>query len=440
VIHVSLDKGVEAALGSLVGNRLSLLAGAGLSMAAPSCLPSTAALGESVKRTYEARFGPAPFGSDIGEQADYFFARDELVTVFLRTLIDKDAFAGLPNQGHAAVADLILVNALKTAVTTNVDTMIETAGQLQFGHVESGIDAYGMALITDGVTPLLKVHGCRQADLATTIWSALQLDEPITKARLAADADWLTQRLANRDVLIVGYATDWDYLNNILSSVLGAVVPACVILVDPADEATLRRKAPDLMALGARASVKFLHVQSSGDVFLDSLRRAFSFSFVRQLLHRGRQEFEDLKGSPPNPSLLEPPDLTSTEYWQIRRDLEGCAPRKPAKESKPSAGPILGMTLLLLRAAGAVPEGSLWKLNGTRIRVLRAEGKALYRVQAEYDRDTAPILAPDIVIAVGAEDLPLPAHLVRGVGSPTITRGASGRWLTRQQAEVELSL
>ncbi len=85
------------------------------------------------------------------------------------------------------------------------------------------------------------------------------------------------------------------------------------------------------------------------------------------------------------------------------------------------------MTLLLLRAAGAVPEGSLWNLNGTRIRVLRAEGKALYRVQAEYDRDTAPLLAPDIVIAVGAEDLPLPAHLVRGVGSPTITRGATGR-------------
>ncbi len=440
LVEVSLDVGIEATLDSLLADRLSLLVGAGLSMAPPSCLPSTAALAQSAKQTYEARFGAAPFGSDIAEQADYFFNRHELVTVYLRTLVDKDAFAGEPNAGHAAVADLILVNALKTAVTTNVDTMIEMAGQAIFGHVETGVDAAAMALVPADVTPLLKIHGCRQGDLATTIWSVLQLDDPAIKARVTGNASWLTHRLANRDLLIVGYATDWDYLNQVLDRVLGAVAPARVIIVNPCDEATLIAKAPQLVALGERASVQFLHVRCSGDVFLDSLRRAFSRSFLRQILHRGRREFEDLKGMPPESSWLEPPDLPSDAYWQMRRDLEGCAPRKPAKENKPTAGPMLGTALLQLRAAGAVPDGALWMLGGQRIRVLCADGRALHRVQAEFERDTAPVIAPNIVVAVGADDLSLPAHLVRGAGTATITRGASSRFLTRQQAEDELHL
>jgi hypothetical protein len=95
LIEVTLGEGIDATLGSLLADRLSLLVGAGLSMAPPSSLPSTAALAESAKQTYEARFGAAPFGSNIAEQADYFFNRHELVTIYLRTLIDKDAFAGL---------------------------------------------------------------------------------------------------------------------------------------------------------------------------------------------------------------------------------------------------------------------------------------------------------------------------------------------------------
>ena len=440
LLEVSLDEGIEAALRSLLADRLSILAGAGLSMAPPSCLPSAADLAEAAKLTYEAQFGTAPFGSDIAEQVDYFFGRGELATIYLRTLIDKDAFAGPPNFGHTAVADLILVGALKTAVTTNVDTMIETAGQYLFGHVESGVDANAMALIPAGVTPLLKIHGCRQSALAATVWSVLQLGDPTINARIAGNAAWLSHRLANRDLLIVGYSTDWDYLNQVLDRVVGAVTTARVIIVDPLDGATLTAKAPILIALGARASVQFLHVRSTGDRFLDLLRRNFSQSFVRQVLHRGREEFTDLKGSPPDPTWLEPPDLTSDAGWQMRRDLEGCGPRKPAKESKPTAGPMLGMTLLQLRAAGAVPDGPVWSLGGKIIRVLRADGKALHKVQAEFDRDTAPVVAPDIVIAVGAEDFSLPAHVVRGAGASTITRGASGRWVTRKQAEDEIAL
>jgi hypothetical protein len=437
---VSLKDGVSAALSSLLANRLSILAGAGLSMAPPSSLPSAAALAASARAKYEAKFGPAPFIDDIAQQADYFFSRSELVSVYLRTLIDKNAFAGPPNPGHYAVADLILVAALTTAVTTNIDTMIETAGQMIFGHVESGIDAASMALIPPEETPLLKIHGCRQADLANTIWSPLQLGDPAISARLIASGNWLEHRLANRDLLIVGYATDWDYLNGALGKVLGTIAPARVVIVDPSDAVSLTAKAPLLFGLGSRATLEFLHVRIPGDMFLDALRCAFSGSFIRQILHSGSQDYADSEGHLPDPAWLEPPALDSGSFWLIRRDLEGCRPRRPATRSKPHATPLLGMTLLQLRAAGAVPEGSFWNLAGRKIRVLRADGQALHRIQSEFDGDTAPVAAPDVVIAVGAEDLGLPAHLVRGGGPSTITRGAAGRWFTRSQAVDDLHL
>ncbi|MFO1315870.1 MAG: hypothetical protein U1F58_09715 [Burkholderiales bacterium] len=440
MIELPLADAVETALHALLADRLSILAGAGLSMAPPSSLPSAATIASLAKAAYEAKFGPAPFGDDISEQADHFFRSGELVSLYLRTLVDKDAFAGHPNEGHYAVADLILIGALQTACTTNIDTMIETAGQLLYGHVESGVDANAMALVPAGVTPLLKIHGCRQFDLATTVWSALQLAGPPISDRIAGSANWLTHRLANRDLLIVGYWTDWDYLNQVLASVVGAVAPARVIVVNPADAAMLAAKAPHLMALGGRATVQFVHVRCLANEFLEPLRLAFSKSFYRQILASGIQEFVDLKGAVPDPAWLVPPDLSNDAYWQVRRDLEGCPPAKPAKERQPGAGPLMGLTLLQLRAVGAIPDGATWSLGGRRIRLIRAEGKVLHRVQAAFAREMAPIVASDVIVAVGAENLGLPPYVPRAGGPATITRGATSRWLTRLDAVTEFAL
>lgn len=440
LVEMSLEEGVRVAHGSLVADRLSILVGAGLSMAAPSSLPAAWQIAASAKAAYEARFGPAPFGNEIAEQADYFVGRAELATVYLRTLVDKNAFAGPPNAGHYAVADLILVGALQTAVTTNIDTMIETAGQWLFGHIETGVDDVAMSQVPARVTPLLKLHGCRQFDLATTVWSQLQLAAPPVSTRIAGNAAWLTFRLANQDLLVVGYSTDWDYLNQVLRDVVGTVAPATVIIVNPLDAAGLAARAPHLMALGTRASVRFIHIRHSGDEFLAALRRAFCVSFIRQVLHGGRQDFQQLKGVPPDPNWLEPPTVADGAYIQIRRDLEGCAPREVAKQPRPQAGSILGLTLLQLRAAGAVADGSTWLLAGHRVRVVRAEGKALHAAEAAFARESAPIVAPDIVIAVGADDLGLKSNVVRGASEGTITRGASSRWMLRTHAEAELHL
>jgi hypothetical protein len=101
----------------------------------------------------------------------------------------------------------------------------------------------------------------------------------------------LTVRLLDRDLLIVGYWTDWDYLNGVLERSLGAVRPARVIIVDPAEGASLAAKAPALYALGQRARLAFQHVSASGSEFLERLRLKFSKSFVRRVLYAGIDEY-----------------------------------------------------------------------------------------------------------------------------------------------------
>src|SRR3546814_1642922 len=52
--QIDFDTGVQVALDSLLAERLALLAGAGLSMAPPSSLPSAATIAAAAKRQYAA--------------------------------------------------------------------------------------------------------------------------------------------------------------------------------------------------------------------------------------------------------------------------------------------------------------------------------------------------------------------------------------------------
>jgi hypothetical protein len=408
-------------------------------MAPPSSLPSAEEIAVRAKASYEAKYGldapQIPVG--IEEQAEYFYQRNELSTVYFRSLVDFNCFAGRPNKGHYALADLFLVNAIQTAVTTNVDVLIENAGQWLYGQIGVGIDGNEVSAILPGSTPLLKIHGCRSHP-DCMVWAPGQLLDAIIAARITQSANWLQTRLVNRDLLIVGYWTDWSYLNDVLSTALNAVNPSKVIVVNPADKITFEEKAPALYALGTRATGGFFHVQASGADFLDELRLQFSTSFVRQVLHNGRQDFTDRKGLEPAPALLEPPALDNMDFWQSRRDIEGCLPMQPAKQMSPANDSLIGQTILELRTRGAVAEGAYWNLDNQKIRVLKAS-KSLHRVQKDHERETAPTIAPDIVIAVGSDDQLLPKSVAR-TDMSTITRGNASRWMSRPQAVEELDL
>ena len=410
-------------------------------MAAPSSIPSAAQLAHSAKEKYDATFGSTrpPLPEAIEDQAQFFFNQDELYTVYLRTYIDRDAFSGWPNSGHFSVADLMLTGGIKTTVSTNVDTLIEAAGNMLFGHIGSGVCRMHMLNLPDDKAPLLKIHGCWN-DPVGTIWATNQIDTDPIMTRIGECAQWLETRLANRDLLVVGYSTDWDYLNQVLENSLGTVNPSRVIVVDPCETAEFEEKAPALYSLGRRATMDFVHVRSSSDTFLKRLRVDFSKSFIRRILHSGKTAFQENAGYDATAAWLEPGSEDPEILWQMRRDLEGCKPNKPAKQRDPADEPLIGMTILQLQARGAVSDGSYWKLGETRIRVVRSANQPLHEVKAAFSGKLPPAIAPDVTVAVGAESYLLPPNIARGSGNGSIVRGPSGKWLSRGDAVKEFDL
>jgi hypothetical protein len=429
---IDMDAAVASALQNLLNGRLALLAGAGLSMAPPSGLPSAWTLANKAKRKYDARYAGVlpPLPALIEEQAELFFQAGQLGSVYLTEYIDHSAFAGAPNPGHFAVADLLLAGAFRMAITTNVDQLIEAAGLNLHGQVFTGIDGHGLATIPARTAPLLKIHGCWVADRFNTVWAPGQLDASPVRERIEQSATWLQANLLNKDLVVVGYSTDWDYLNAVLERTLGVVAPSSVLVVDPVSPTDFTIKAPQLSMLAGRSSAGAFHLQASGADFLEALRGSYSEAFMRVALAQGADEFEMITGSPPDPGHLAAPATDLDSLWRMRRDLLGCGPQDPARDRDPPDEPVVGLTISELRAAGAVPDGSYWRVNGRTVRVLRAPNAFLHRIEADFAREVAPVAAAEVVVAVGATDLHLHPSIARS--SPgTIARGGGSRWVTR---------
>jgi SIR2-like domain len=312
MIEISHDEGVARALDALYAGRLALLCGAGLSMAPPSSLPSAAALAFKAKQKYDATFGAerAPLPDTIDEQAEFFFRRNELGTVYLRTYVDRNDFSAPPNGGHLAVADLLLTRCITIAVSTNVDTLIESAGNQLFGNIAKGTSPHDLATVPQTLSPLLKIHGCWTQPL-NTIWAPSQFNTEPTRSRIENCSHWLQFRLLDKDLIIVGFWTDWSYLNEILDTAIGAVTPSRVIVVDPCETATLKSKAPALYALGRRATIEFCHLRESGDRYLDGVRAGFSRTYIRRVLHAGQASYSLAVGEDADPHWLEPAETDS---------------------------------------------------------------------------------------------------------------------------------
>jgi hypothetical protein len=429
---IDMNAAVASALQNLLTGRLAVLAGAGLSMAPPSSLPNAWTLAKKAKRKYDAQFAGVvpPLPALIEEQAEFFFQKGQLGSVYLTEYIDHSAFAGAPNPGHFAVADLLLAGAFRMVITTNVDPLIEAAGLNMQGQVFMGIDGNYLARAPASTAPLLKIHGCWVTDKFNTVWAPSQLAASPVRERIEQSATWLQANLLNKDLVVVGYSTDWDYLNAVLERALGAVAPSTVLIVDPSSTADFVAKAPQLAMLAGRSTTGASHLQASGADFLEALRRSYSEAFVRVALAQGAVEFEMITGSPPNPVHLMAPTTDIDSLWRMRRDLLGCGPQDPARDRDPPDEPVVGLTILELRAAGATPDGSYWRVNGRTVRVLRAPNAFLHRIEADFAREVAPVAAADVVVAVGAADLHLHPSIARS--SPgTIARGGGSRWVTR---------
>ena len=414
-------------------------------MSPPTRLPSSAVLAQDCANRYtHVTLSPIleDIRADLERLADYFLGMNRFQE-FLAFILWESFFRN-PNGGHAAIADFLCCGALTLAATTNYDTHIEDAslklGERDFQAALDGIEAN---TLPDRHRPLLKIHGCCRRDRQNTLWAHSQiLNNELIRERIEASAEWLRGHLGGKDLVVVGFWTDWDYLNDVLSNTLAGSEPRTVVLVDPKDSQALRDKAPELWGWAHREGVEFFHVPENADAFLDELRVVFSRSFVEQVLDGGAPKvsalFPDLA-----PAEVSLPDALSTdELYALRKDLCGCSSERPADSRKPDETMnLVGAFVLAILAAGGTLEGTYLSLHERNVRVINCASRLLSEVRADFADDLGVSRNCDTVVCVGALDDGAPSDLVRGGEVRTIVRqGWDGEWLTDETAGDKLGL
>lgn len=439
-----MDADVKARLlASMDLGRLVLLCGAGLSMAPPSGLPSARRVAELAFDRYRLVVDPAcdpGLRSDLEALAEHFAAQGTLRTVFIGDLVPWNEFVKPSNPGHAAVADFLITRAVAAGLSTNYDELIEQTARAYGVALKRALDGDEANAHAASQAPFLKFHGCAGRDAASTIWAPSQLTDPEIAGRIQKSKTWMAANLRERDLLVIGFWSDWDYLNGVLGDALTDVNPASIVLVDPISVAELEAKAPALWAVAHRPGVTFTHVRESGAEALDELRRAFSERFLAQVFDAGRQIVEEEVGGPIDPAWAEPPNFGSEALYDWRRDAQGTPAGKPATAKHPINAGAVGAFHLLMRRAGAVLHEGGYELNGRSVRVVNGAGEVLRTMQREFA--AAPsVPTTDVVVAAGATDLGVPAHIVRSGHPRSIMRPtAGGRWLDFLEGRRELDV
>ena len=97
-------------LEAIAADRLVLIAGAGLSIPAPSSLPTAAAVAASCVATYKRLTGsdlPTELHADVEALARRFREDGRFDSLFIQTLVPWSDFQREPNHGHEAIADFL---------------------------------------------------------------------------------------------------------------------------------------------------------------------------------------------------------------------------------------------------------------------------------------------------------------------------------------------
>jgi hypothetical protein len=412
-------------------------------MAAPSNLPAAWRVAEASFDKYVAETDPAcdvAMRHDLEALAQHFANLHTLQSVFIESLVPWSVFVRPPNPGHAAVADFLVTRTVSAALSANYDTLIERCA------IDNGFD-FQNALDGDEATvrartqgPLLKFHGCATRDRPATVWAPSQLAEPPIVDRIAKSKTWMAANLRQKDLLVVGFWSDWAYLNVILATVLDGMAPLSVTVIDPSAEADLQAKAPDLWTLAHGVGVVFTHVQESGADALAELRKEFSKNYLRGVTLAGQVAFEAAAGVACDPLWLDPPDFDNEILYGLRRDAEGVPAGQPATRSRPLQCEAVGALHLMLRQAGATQSPMGYNLGGRSIRVLNGAGSVLSQLQTRFVEAPA-VASTDIVVAAGATNLPLPGSVVRpGHAGSFLRPAALGNWFDLEGARVELGI
>jgi len=428
-------------LTSMLNDNLIIFCGAGISMAPPSKLPSATELAHLCAIRYKDEFGfdvPDEVGIDNLEAiARYFYNRKQLRSVFIQKIVPWDIIRkASTNEGHLALADFLSCGASQAVISTNYDDLIETAAyELGDYAFEACINGTEMAF-SRAHQPLLKLHGCVKKNRRQTIWCKEQLEDADIKELVRTSQEWLISHLREKDLVFIGFWTDWSYLNEILERCLTSVEPRMLLLVDPSEQANLRTKAPGLWALTQGDGVEFHHIQASGDLFLKELRNTFNKHFLDMLIAESKETFRSLFEREPPSNVFLRILHDDTALYEVRRDACGVPIGQVVRCKKPEETMrVVGAVLLILQEAGATHDGKFFILKGQRFRVVKGSGITISEVKAKF-KDEPPTCSADVIICAGAiDDGGVPSNVARGDTNPTIVRGGvSGKWISLNQA------
>ena len=414
-------------------------------MSPPTSLPSATALAKMCAEKYTQITGsplPDDVRTDLEPLADHFLGLNRLRE--LLHFVPWESFSRNPNGGHAAVADFLCCGALTLATTTNYDTHIEDAAlQLGEGDFQSALDGVEAGELPDRHRPLVKLHGCHRRDRANTLWAHSQLDgNTAIRERLDRTRTWLTGQFAGRDLVIVGFWTDWDYLNDVLSDTLAGSEPRTVVVVNPDASQVLQRKAPALWTWAHHGEADFFHVREGAAEFLDDLRSSFSRGFVRRVLDGSGPSFANLFPGREidDTNFIDP--LSSDDLYLLRKDICGCSSKRSVGSKTPDGTmDLVGAFILAVVAAGATLDGACFCLQGRSIRILNCANRLLSHVKADFANDLGVAHDCNAVVCVGAVDDQVPSDLVRDSEPRTIVRqGWDGEWMTHESVREQLNL
>lgn len=426
-------------LGAIETNTLVVLCGAGLSVPLPSGLPGAI----QVARACYDRWLPTEaldpaLRDDVDKLAGHFHAKGQFDTNFIK-LVPWGELMGIPNKGHAAIADLLISRGAHGALSANFDTMIERWAQerkLDFQGALTGQEAVDFNTTSN---PLLKFHGCMTRAKHETLWTKGQLAEPAIQSKIESCSQWITQNLPGKHLVVVGFWTDWGYLNDVLANAFTINTAASVTVVDPSPTPDLNTKAPDLWAKLNALSAKFEHVAVSGADFLDEVRIEYSKSWLAKFYQRGAS-LATAVGITSTPSAS---TLGGEELYNLRQDAQGVPYHRAATLKEPSMDAAQASLMHFeLAEQGATREGPWLRHAGKTIRVINGAGRELAELKGSY-REPSSVLQSDVVICAGAIKLGTPARIIASGSGMSIVKSSPGggsNWLTREEAHAALGL
>lgn len=433
-------------LNAIETDSLVFLCGAGLSMAAPSNLPSAVRVSRICydQRSPVESLDPA-LRDDIDNLAALFHGRGDFSRVFV-PLVPWNELLGLPNDGHAAIADLLITKGAHAALSANFDRMIETWGEshkVDLRGALTGQEAETFATLT---RPLLKFHGCLDRDRDQTLWTHAQLTDPVIQHRIASCSQWMNLHLPGKHLVVIGFWSDWDYLNQVFADAFTINNARAVTVVDPSPSAQLEAKAPQLWDRLHGLSHRFEHVMESGADFLKELRLEYSKTWERRFYALGQPLLTATAaaGTPMALAAVAPTaDLDVEELYDLRRDAEGVSYARAGKHKEPPASSAQAAFFrMLMLDNGATKYHSWLEFGHQRIRIINGAGQALETVQSTYvEPSTMP--KPDVVVCAGAMRVNVPARIIPKGRGLSIVRPAAGvgpRWLTLDEARTEFTL